>query len=461
VVARVSVARAWAALRPVAALLALAAIIVMVAKVVLAASSGPSLLVPRSGDSFPAWVAGPLHGLVTPLSEPFDTLYRRFSLLVVLMLVAYVVAIVTVRALDARIVLGSIVVLHALLLLCPPLQLTDLFNYLGYARLGALHGLNPYTHVVAQASLDPVYGFTTWHHLTSPYGPLFTAVSYPLALLPLPVAYWILKLATVLAGLGLIGLVWACARAVGRDPRTAVVFVGLNPVYLIWALGGFHNDFFMVDAALGAVALVLHRRERAAGAALAIAIAIKFTAVLLLPFLLLAVAPVRRMRALLAGLAVAAVPLVALSLALFGTSLPNLQTQSTLLTAYSLPNLFGDVIGAGGGAPWLLHAADAAVVLVVLWLLTRARDWLSGAGWATFALIVSLAWLVPWYLLWLLPLAAIGSSRRLRAATLVMSLFLVVAFVPWTKWTLNLHGVNTLSGPAGAASFQRQVGLER
>jgi hypothetical protein len=461
VVARLSVPRPWVLLRQVAGLLALAAIVFMVAKVVLAASSGPSLLVPRSGDSFPAWVAGPLHGLVAPLNLPFDSLYRRFSLLVVLMLVAYGVAVFTVRALDARIVIGVIVVLHVLLALCPPLQLTDLFNYLGYARLGALHGLNPYTHFVAQASLDPVYGFTSWHHLTSPYGPLFTAATYPVALLPLPVAYWTLKIATVLAGLGLVALVWSCARAVGRDPKTAASFVALNPVYLIWALGGFHNDFFMVDAALGAVALVLYRRERAAGAALAIAIAIKFTAVLLLPFLLLAVAPTRRIRALLTGLVLAAIPLVALSLALFGASLPNLQTQSTLLTAYSIPNLFGDAIGAGGGAPWLLHAADAGVVLVVLWLVARGRDWLSATGWATLALIVSLAWLVPWYLLWLLPLAAVARSRRLRAATLVMSLFLVVAFVPWTKWTLNLHGVNTLSGQAGAASFQRQVGLER
>jgi hypothetical protein len=458
---RISLARPRIDLRQAIGVLALLALIAAVATVVLVATAGPTPLVPRSEQSFPAWLAGPLHGLLAPLTSPANTITGWFSLLVVAMLAAYAIAIVTVRALGARVLIACIVVVHVLLLLSPPLQLEDVFNYLGYARLGALHGLNPYTHVVAQAAHDPIYRFNTWHNLTSPYGPLFTAASYPLALLPLPVAYWILKLATVLGSLGLLALCWSCAKALGRDPRAVVAFVALNPIYLIWALGGFHNDFFMLDAELAAVALLLHRRDRGAGVALAVAIAIKFTAVLLAPFLLLAMPNARRRLSFLLGCALAAIPLVAMSLALFGSSLPNLSTQSTLLTAYSVPNLVGDAIGAGGGATWLLHLADAGVVLVVLALLVRGREWLSSAGWATLALLVSLAWLVPWYVLWLLPLAALGRSSRLRAAALVMTVFLVASFVPWTKLELNQHGVDTLSGPAGAASFSRQVALQR
>ena len=33
---------------------------------------------------------------------------------------------------------------------------------------------------------DPVYRFTSWHSLRSPYGPLFTALTYPLAFTSLP-----------------------------------------------------------------------------------------------------------------------------------------------------------------------------------------------------------------------------------------------------------------------------------
>ena len=83
--------------------------------------------------------------------------------------------------------------MHAILLLSPPLQLTDLFNYLGYARLGAVHHLNPYTHVIADEMHDPVYRFSD---LAQPPQPVRAAVHrahLPVALLPVPVAYWVLE----------------------------------------------------------------------------------------------------------------------------------------------------------------------------------------------------------------------------------------------------------------------------
>src|SRR5206468_11630051 len=119
----------------------------------------------------------------------------------------------------------------------------------------------------------------------SPYGPLFTVISYPLALMSLASAYWTLKIGTVLASLAFIALVWKCARLLGRDPRFAVLFVAANPIYLMYAVAGFHNDFFMLIPSTAAIALLLARRERAAGAALMVAVAVKFTAGLLLPFL--------------------------------------------------------------------------------------------------------------------------------------------------------------------------------
>ena len=72
-----------------------------------------------------------------------------------------------------RTIVISIVALHAILLLSPPLQLTDLFNYLGYARLGGLHHLNPYTHVIG--GRDPRSGLPV-HHLAPPAQPLRAAV---------------------------------------------------------------------------------------------------------------------------------------------------------------------------------------------------------------------------------------------------------------------------------------------
>ncbi len=358
---------------PVAGRVAIGTLIVATLVVVAAAASGPSVLVPRSTAFFTSWEAGPLHLLVPRLIRNPQAVGIAFSAVLLVMIPAYLIAIAAVRALSMRLIVVAIVALHVILLLSPPLQLNDVFNYLGYARLGGLHQLNPYTHVIKQEFFDPIYGFTTWHNLRSPYGSLFTALTYPLAFVSIPLAYWGMKLSAVLLSLGFLALVWQCARQLGRDPRYALVFVALNPIYLIYAVGGFHNDFMMLVPSMAAISFVLARRDRLAGAALVFAIAVKFTAVLLLPFLLVAVATRERRLRVIAGAALAAVPMIALSLALFGFSIPNLSDQSSLLTDFSIPNIVGLAIGVGGGTPALLKVAIVCVVLVVAYeVLPRA-----------------------------------------------------------------------------------------
>ncbi len=52
------------------------------------------------------------------------------------------------------------------------------------------------------------------------------------------------------------------------------------------------------------------------------------------------------------------------------------------------------------------------------------------AGWATLALLLSTAWLLPWYAIWPLPLAAVCGDRRLRAAALVVCAYAVLIHLP-------------------------------
>ncbi len=458
---RLRLPRAQLARGPIAGRLALTSLLLGASAVVVFATARPSPLVPHSALGFPHWESGPLHGLFGHLINDPNAISLGLSAVVVAMTLAYGAALLAVRTLSMRTIAISIVALHAILLMSPPLQLTDLFNYLGYARLGGLHHLNPYTHGIAAEMYDPVFRFTTWHHLHSPYGPLFTVATYPVALLPLPVAYWTLKVAAVLASLGFIALVWKCARLLGRDPRFAVLFVAANPIYLMYAIGGFHNDFFMLVPSMAAIALLLMRRDRAAGAAVMVAVAVKFTAVLLLPFLLIAARPPERRLRVLAGAALATIPLAALYVAAFGFTVPNLADQSTLLTDFSIPNLVGLALGVGGGTPALLRVANIALVLAVVFLLRRSRDWLSGAGWSTLALIASLAWLVPWYIIWVLPLAALGTSVRLRRATVAFTVFLVFAFIPATGVFLTDHGINPMGSAVGQASKALQRKLEQ
>jgi hypothetical protein len=438
---------------------ALATLLIGMLVLVVFDTASPSALVPRSNVVFTPWEAGPLHGLFGHLRASTTVVNWSLSGLLIVMLLAYGVALAALRTLSMRMIVVCVLVLHAIILLEPPFQLTDLFNYLGYARLGALHGLNPYTHVLGQEMYDPVFLFSNWSNLHSPYGELFTALSYPLAWLPLPVAYWIAKLVTILLSLGVIALVWDCARRLGRDARFAVAMVALNPVYFVYAIGGFHNDFFMLLPSTAAIALVLARRDRAAGAAVMLAVGMKFTAVVLLPFLLVAARPSRRRREILVGAALVALPLVVLSLSLYGFSLPNLAQQGSLLTPFSVPNVLGYLIGAGGGTPVILHLAEVAFVVAFVQLLRRPGDWLTRAGWAMAALIVSLAWLMPWYVIWMVPLAALGTSLRLRRVAAVLTVFVVVTFMPVHSTVFGWFNIVPTHGSAWQASQTLQTKL--
>jgi alpha-1,6-mannosyltransferase len=459
---RLRLTRPRIALHPLAGRFALATLLIGSLVVVLFATAGPSVLVPQSGHVFPGWESGPLHAVLGGLNLHHATaLNIGFSIVLVAMMAAYLVVLASVRTLSMRLIVASVIALHVILLMSPPLQLTDTFNYLGYARLGGLHHLNPYNHVIAQELHDPVYRFATWYHLKSPYGPLFTLASYPLSYLPLGVAYWVLKVVTVLFSLGFVALVWKCARLLGRDPRFAVLLVAANPVFLMYAIAGFHNDFFMLVPSTAAIALLLARRDRSAGAVLMLAVAVKFTAILLLPFLLFAARPTQRRVRVLTGAVAAGAVLAVGYLAVFGTTLPNLADQSTLLTPWSFPNIVGLILGVGGGTPGVLRLANVALVVTIALLLRRRKDWLSGAGWSTVALVASLAWLVPWYVIWILPLAALGTSVRLRRAAVAITAYVVLAFIPATGMFMSAHHLNLMGGSAGQASKQLQKKLEQ
>jgi alpha-1,6-mannosyltransferase len=432
-------------LGPRSGLGALGVITLLTLVFVLDATAGPSILVPRSGFVYPGWEAGPLHRLIPQLLGNRIALQDALTAALLVLLGAWMVVLGAIGSLSRRAIWTVVIALHVILLLGPPTQLTDLFNYLGFARLGTLHHLNPYTHPISAETYDPVFLLSSWHDLRSPYGELFTIISYPLGLLSLSAAYWIVKIVTVALSLCFLWLIERCALRLNVDPRRAVAYVALNPIFIIYAVGGFHNDFFMLVPMMAALLLVLTGRERAAGACLMAAIAVKFTAVILLPFLLVALPTWPRRRRLMEGVVIALVPIAAASLALFGTSPPNLSQQSTLLTNFSGPNLLGLIFGVGG-SPTVLHVATGLLVAVIAYQLVRRRErWLEGAGWSTVALILSLSWVVPWYVVWMLPFAVLGRSAGLRRASVVLTLWMLLTFAPTTTQLMNDHNVSLLT----------------
>jgi hypothetical protein len=359
----------------------------------------------------------------------------------------YAGVLIGVRDLRARVAIGGTVLAQLMFLLAPPLRLTDLFNYVVYARMGAAHGLNPYVHVPAAVHTDPAFRFSTWHHLPSPYGPLFTLGSYAIAPLSLPAAYWLLKAATVAASLGALALVAGCARRLRRDVASAVVFVGLNPAVLVFGLGGFHNDAFLMLFLVGSACLLLASRETLAGGALAAAVMIKASAGVLLP--VIAMRARRPTRAWTGALAAGAV-LAAVSLLSFGPHGPSLRIQSNLVNPLSLPSLTGRLLGLGGATSTIRLVATALMVVAVLtlaWAVWRRRiESFAAAGWAALALVASLTWVVPWYVYWALPFAALAAQRSLKVAALIASVLLTLMYLPGTIDALRALDLNPRTG---------------
>jgi alpha-1,6-mannosyltransferase len=426
----------------------------------LVVAGAPSSFVPPSKESFPLWMVGPLRGAASWLPESGLFLGLSFTVLLALMVAAYLVVAACARHVPVRAGVGALLAVNLIFLLGPPLTLTDIFNYVNYARLGAVHGINPYAALPAEVPVDPSYPFATWHHLLSPYGPLFTLASYPLvALAGVAGAFWALKVGTTAASLACLGLTWFIARRTGREPLGAALLLGLNPLVLVYGLGGVHNDFFMVALILAGVAAVLTERPAPAGAAIMGAAGVKISAALVLPFALLAT---RRRVEMVLGAIAAGAAMAALSLAAFGFHAPGLDTQSRLVTPFSPPNLLGLALGQGGATAPVRALVTMGLLATVGWLLVRTArgsDWLTGAGWATLALVLSLSWEMPWYVLWPLPFAALSSSVRLRRATLALTVFLFLTMAPVTGALINdichCSPSATETGKRNAAEIQR------
>jgi hypothetical protein len=456
----------------------LTAIVACSAIVVLMAANRPSVLSATThANFFPHWMAGPLGGLLPGLTSNSTTLKYLFSGAICLMYVCYLLALRYVPLLRARWAIATVLAVHAIFLLAPPLALTDIFNYVNYGRMEVVHHLNPYTTIpILEPHNDPSYDLSNWHQLLSPYGPLFTLLTFVVVPLGVAASFWVLKGLLAVASLATIFLVWKCARLLGRDPVAAIVLVGLNPIVLVWGLGGDHNDFLMMFFIVLGFYLLLRTRERdrrqgqepsgvrpeaphagprawvlplsgpelAAGAAFVTAAAIKASGAVLIPVVLAGLLRTpRRLTQVVIGMAAAGVLAALASLIAFGLHVPDLSTQSRLVTNVSVPNLIGLALGKGGETQSLhvfLSAALAASVLLCCVQAWRRRASVTASGWAGVALLVTLSWVLPWYVLWVLPMAALSRSRRLRAAAIVLGVYFIIAWAPASGRLWNAIG---------------------
>ncbi len=352
-------------------------------------------------------------------------------LLLAALVVGYLLAIRWAHELSARGVILTIAALNVVVLLGPPLFSTDVFSYQAYARMFALYHSNPYLHGPSAIAANPIYSLVgpKWTDTASVYGPLFTFLSGAFASTSVAASQFSFRVIAALASAGTTYMVWRSAPLRGLPQVRSIALFGLNPLVVLYGVGGGHNDMLMLLSSSAAIYAILSGRDRLSGVLVSAAAAIKLTGVVILPFALLSGLryETSRRRAFLIGFGAATIVIAVASVAVFGTGVLHLpgtirSVQDRGTTWKSGP---GSLFAASGLHPGTVSRTVVDLILTgwLLWVLRQVwaerMDWIEGAAWATVAILVTAWSFLPWYVSWMLPLVALSSSRRLWNVALV------------------------------------------
>ena len=347
--------------------------------------------------------------------------------------VLYVAALVVLARRGARLrLVATIAVAIQLVPLGAPLLLsTDAWTYWSYGRIASVHDANPYRDPPSEFPDDPSFPYVgaDWQDTTSVYGPAFTLASEPVARAvgeSADAAAWTFKALAALAVLVALGL------AVRLSPRPvfACAFAGWNPLLALHFAGGGHNDAWMAALVLGALSLAASGRRAWAGAAWAAAVLVKWVPLIFLPLRALEARHTGR-RLDHRGFAVAAGLLLALATLRYGfgwlEAFGPLARNANQETSYALPHRLQ---GLGVPKELAVGLLAAGLALAYALLLREAYRGRARLALAACALMLAAPWLVVWYVVWAVPLAAAEDDRTAQLLALALCAYLLPQTIP-------------------------------
>ena len=310
--------------------------------------------------------------------------------------------------------------------LCAPLLLsTDAWTYWEYGAI-ANDGASPYRDTPAEHPTNPAYEHAgaDWRDTVSVYGPAFTLLTQAVAALAGSsehIAAWTFKALAAAAMLA----VTALAARLAADRAFAAAFVGWNPLLAIHFAGGGHNDALMLSLVLGALALAVAARPRGAALLWPLAIVLKWIP---LVFFALRVLEAKATGRRVAHVTFAVASAVALGVAtlLYGPdwvrAVGPLAANAEGQSSYALPHRL-EQLGVPHGLT--LGIAAAVLVLGLVVLARRALRREPSLARAGCLLLVTTPWLVPWYAVWAVPLAAAEEDRTAQLVALALCAYLL------------------------------------
>jgi hypothetical protein len=311
-----------------------------------------------------------------------------------------------------------------------------------------------------------------WADQTSVYGPLWTMLSGGIARVAgqsLALGYVVMKLAVLALGfLASLGIARA-SEARGQSAGRTVLLAVWNPLMIVALSLGGHADVAVVAGVLWAV--VADRRGRPLVATLALTAAwlVKAYAVVVLLVYLLALLR-RGFPLALRATSLAAAATIAVWVPFWqGVStlegLAGISGQASASLGGQTQLLLAELLGSGA-ASLLVRLTGAAVVAVVVLVLSRRAGFEEDPWPAAAAAFLAYVAVTPWFLYWHLAgplaLALVAASPPLRAATLTFSgTAMLTASFGGTWWgrvaqTSIRYGVPALSAlrvarPSGTA----------
>jgi alpha-1,6-mannosyltransferase len=371
-------------------------------------------------------------------------------------------------------VVAVVIGAHLLVLGLPLLFSRDVYSYAFYGRIAGVYGGNPYVQTPLDHVGDGLWNFVgpIWVDTPAVYGPVWSALSGRLSTVfqTRPAGqvevYRILALAASLATCAVIA--WTVRRLWPERTAFALVAFGANPVVIFHAVASGHNDLLVALAIAGAFALVVSHREMPAIALLTLGALVKATAGL--PLLLLLVWCIarrpagERWRAGITHVGLAtAITLV--------FAVPFFQLRDPTLGMLELAGHEGWLAPAAVGARildfltfdtlgWIVRVVLGVILVRAVWRLAVAvwrrttdtdvagapvmspREQAATWGWALMLLMLLGPVLMPWYVVWVLPLAWV-LPKAPRTALLAVSCLLAVTL--WSAEAFRYPGAFTLN----------------
>ncbi len=391
----------------------------------------------------------------------------------VLLFAAYWLGYQIIRGLSQRrflvIIVGFSVLFNLIMIQMYPADASDVYDYILRGRMTSVYGLNPLKDVPNEIKQDSFYEFISWRSVPSAYGPaweLLAGFASRLAGDDRTTNVITFKLLAV-AGYGLASLFIGLAliKIAPRRLLGGLYLFMWNPLLIYMTAGIGHHDALVASTIALAIFSLTRRWYVAATLALVLGTLLKFIPLMLVPIIAVIALRQLRGRSLLRYLILSALLSILLAAAAYAPYWHGWETLrlerrdrmytgsvATVIRELLIPTLDNKPIQTSPTDTPITNAlmAQGSIILFGLFYLWQLiRLWRAGqqdtllpiriiGRVLLFYLLVVSLWFYSWYLIWILPIAAVLDDAPLRTLTLRFSYL-----VTWQSFLYNYLAITT------------------